>query len=177
MMINDSYLPRVFGISPVDLLSWLQCDRLGACQELHPVTVLVLLPLRLMLLSQIAETIPTGTDVVAKDVQHVYVEARTLRRINTEAGLQPSLYTSAAPQCLSDDLEHHQNVKMFTGPLFFPKNHVIPVIVPRFVCVCVRVFTRACMCMCCSVWCVRFLFFHRFLASPLGYMCVGVFDK
>lgn len=143
MMINDSYLPRVFGISPVDLLSWLQCDRLGACQELHPVTVLVLLPLRLMSLSQIAETIPTGTDVVAKDVQHVYVEARTLRRINTEAGLQPSLYTSAAPQCLSDDLDHHQNVKMFTGPLFFPKNHVIPVIVPRFVCVCVRV--HSCM--------------------------------
>ena len=56
------------------------------------------------------------------------ISAKTLRRIDTETGLQkvgsvycwadrafiPQLFT----QFLSDDLDHHQNVKMFFASLF-----------------------------------------------------------
>ena len=67
---------------------------------------------------------------------YVYTEAKTLRRIDTETGLQKtdSVYSwtdqAFIPQLfkhlLSDDLDHHQNVKMIFASLLriFPNNHV-----------------------------------------------------
>lgn len=103
---------------------------------------------RLMLLSQTAETIPTGKDVVAKDMQRVSVSEKNRHRDGVAmSGFRlllgrPSLYTSAAAQFLSDDPDHHQNVEMFIGPFFSPKNHLTSSNRSK---VCVCVFTRASM--------------------------------
>ena len=103
-------------------------------------------------------------------IQNVYIEAKALRRIDTETGLQkvgsvyswadqvfkPQLFT----QCLSNDLDHHQNFNMSFASLFriFPNNHVtssnrskacVRVYLCKYVCV-LFCLLKSCM----SVWCI-----------------------
>ena len=97
-----------------------------------------------------------------------------MRRIDTETGLQkvgsiyywadqafiPQLFT----QFLCDDLDHHQNVKMFIASLFpiFPKNHVTS---SNRLCMCVCVYSciYVCVLFCLLIGLVyRYPVFHRF---------------
>ena len=127
-------------------------------------------------------------------IQNVHIEAKTLmRRIDTETGLQkvgpvycwadgafiPQLFT----QWRSDDLDHHQHVKMFFASLFrvFPKNHATSSNRSK---VCVRVYPCVYVCVLSRLlvgWVCRFPDFHRFLekflATPCGYVCVWVLVK
>ena len=95
-------------------------------------------------------------------MQNVYIEAKTLRRIEKEMFLQKvgSVYSwteeafirQLFTQLLCDDLDRHQNIKMIFASLLciFPSNHVTSSNRSKArVHVCVS--TRACMCVCCSV--------------------------